>query len=135
MPIVGSNLTQLIHPNLLDSLPTAFPALVNIQTAVESQNADNQVVKTWSDSKDLKGLNGILAAVNANEQRKANLTVVSATHVLDLKSYQPDIRVEDRAVVLTAVPTGARYMTFDIKAVEHDSQQTMTRLECEIASI
>lgn len=119
-------LNGLVHPDLLASLHRAYPATANIQVNTPTKRANGELVDVWANHATLINLPGLLAAAGASERRGAALTVQTATHILDLRSYQPAIEVTHRAVV------GGT--TYNIVAVVHDSQSTMTRLELEIVN-
>lgn len=125
----GSTLNTLPHIDLLDSLTRAFPSVVDIESASETQSANGEIVYTWSAV--YSGVRGILAqtTTDVGEYQRERLTVATATHILELPVYYPAITVEMRAKVTRATGDSAAY--FDIVAVRHDSQAQMTRLELE----
>lgn len=126
----GSTLTTLPHTDLLGSLTRAFPSVVDIESASETQSANGEIVYTWSAV--YSGVSGILAQnTQGNDEYRPEqmITAERATHVLDLPGYYPAITVEMRAKVTRATGDSAVY--YDIIAVRHDSQAQMTRLELE----
>jgi head-tail adaptor len=133
MPL-GSNssLDSLIHPRLHRSLSRVFPSWVTVQQTAETQGDDNAVLENWQDIPGLAALRGILAAAGANEIRKAQMTNVKITHVLDLQSYRPEITVKNRVRVSRAL--GETGETFNVTGVKHDSQAASSRLELEFVS-
>lgn len=123
----GNVLDGLIHPDLLDSLHRAYPAVVNIQVNTPTKRPNGELVDNWANHAQLGVINGLLAAaLPRNERRGPALTVQTATHVLDLRGHYPAIEVTHRAVI-----GGAAY---NIAAVVHDSQSAQTRLELEIVT-
>jgi head-tail adaptor len=127
----GGVLDTIMHPELLDSLNRFYPATVTIQVSTQTRRANGEIVNEWTAvSAALTNITGILASAAAAERRGAVLTVQTATHVLDLQGYYPDIVVTHRAVVVTAVSSGLT-RTLNIVAVHHDSQSQQTKLELE----
>lgn len=126
----GGVLDTIMHPELLDSLNRFYPALVTIQESAQTRQANGEIVNEWTAVSNLTALTAILASAAAAEKRGTALTVQTATHVLDLQGYYPDIVVTQRAVVYTAVGGGLT-RTFNIVAVHHDSQSQQTKLELE----
>lgn len=127
---LGSNsvLDTLTHPDLLTSISRAYPAVVEIQTGTATRNADGQPVTTWETAVTARGIFSV--APPLSERRRTDLTVQTATHVLDLQGYYPAVAVTQRAVVNTAVSDGIS-KTLNIVAVHHDSQNRQTKLELE----
>ena len=129
---LSGTLSQVIHPRLHQELPQFFPAYVTVQIATESQGDDNAVVENWANVDGLAGLRGTLAPASANETRKAELTNVKITHVLDLRGYYPTITITHRVLVSRA--QGDSPQIFNITAVKHDSQAESSHLELEQVS-
>ncbi len=129
---LGSNgvLNTLIHPDLLASLARFYPSVVTIEESTQTRRPNGEIVDEWTAVSNLTGLRGIFAGKAAAEKRGAALTVATATHVLDLQGYYPDIVVTHRAMVQTAVSNGLS-RAYNIVAVVHDSQSQQTRLELE----
>lgn len=128
----NSTLDTIVHPDLHASLPRAYPSVVTIQAATETQGDDYSITSTWVNVTGLVNIGGILAAATAAEIRLAALTNVTITHVLDLQAYYPAILVTHRALV--ARVDGETAATFNVTGVKHDSQGASTRLELEIVS-
>ena len=133
---LGTNsvLDTLVHDSLLDSIPRAYQAVVDVQVESVTQNADGEEVITWVDHATMVNLNGTLAKSGAvgMEKRRTDLTISRSTLILNLAGYYPDITDEMRAYVTT--PLNGRVQPFNIMQVLHDSQNTYTRLELEEAS-
>jgi hypothetical protein len=127
-----SSLNTLIHRKLHASLQRAYPSWVAVQRTAETQGDDNAVLENWQDIPALAALRGILAAAGANEIRKAQMTNVKITHVLDLQSYRPEITVKNRVRVARAM--GESGQVFNVTGVKHDSQAASSRLELELVS-
>jgi head-tail adaptor len=127
-----SSLNTLVHPKLHRSLSRVFPSWVTVQRTAETQGDDNAVLENWQDIPGLTTLRGILAAAGANEIRKAQMTNVKITHVLDLQSYRPEITVKNRVRVSRAM--GESGETYNVTGVKHDSQAASSRLELELVS-
>jgi len=125
-------LSRVVHPRLHQELPQFFPAYVTVQIATETQGGDNAIVENWANVDSLVGLRGTLAPAGANEIRKAELTNVKITHILDLRGYYPTIAITHRVLVSRA--QGDSPQTFNVTAVKHDSQAESSRLELEQVS-
>lgn len=133
---LGTNsvLDTLVHDSLLDSIPRAYQAVVDVQYESVTQNADGEEVITWVNHATMVNLNGTLAKSGAvgQERRRTDLTVARSTLILNLAGYYPDITREHRVNVTT--PIDGRVQAFNIFQVLHDSQNTYTRLELEEVS-
>ena len=126
----SSALHTIMHPGLLGSLNQFFPAVATIEESTQVRRPNGEVISEWTAVPNMTARRGILAGKAAAEKRGAALTVASATHVLDLQGYYPDVVVTHRAMVHTAVANGLS-RAFNIVAVVHDSQSEQTRLELE----
>lgn len=129
---LGSNgvLDTIMHPDLLASLNRFYPAVATIEESTPTRRPNGEPVDVWTAVPSMTALRGSLASKAAAEKRGAALTVATATHVLDLQGYFPDVVVTHRAMVHTAVANGLS-RAFNIVAVVHDSQSQQTRLELE----
>lgn len=127
-----STLNQLVHPDLHTSLTAAYPSTVTIQAATETQADDYSIDEGWSDVAGLVAIPGILAPARAEEIRRAQMTNVKITHVLDLQGYYPGITNQHRVQVVRA--DFDTEQTFNITGVKFDSQGRSTRLELEEVS-
>lgn len=115
----------LVDPRLLAAIPEAFPLTLTIQEASTSQDAYGAEAKTWTDLSD-----GAIACClwpdKGTEVRRRDQTLTVATHKALLAAYRSDITTEHRATM--------GVWTFDILAVEHDSQHLATRLLLEVVT-
>lgn len=76
-----------------------------------------------------------VARVQATEVKQLrDILAKQFRHTL-LKGYYPDIEQDDIAVITLVGPSAPAPIRFDILGVESDSQQNMTRLELELATI
>ena len=129
---LGSNgvLDTIMHPELLASLGRFYPAVATIEESIQAKRPNGEIIDVWTAVPEMTALRGSFAGKAAAEKRGAALTVATATHVLDLQGYYPDIVVTHRAMVQTAV-SGGLSRAYNIVAVVHDSQSQQTRLELE----
>ncbi|MCA9999468.1 MAG: hypothetical protein KDE56_27080 [Anaerolineales bacterium] len=127
---LGSNgvLDTIMHGGLLGSLSRFYPAVCTIEQSTPTKRPNGELVNVWTAV--LTGLRGSFAGAAAAEKRGVALTVQTATHVLDLQGYFPDVVVTMRAMVYTAVSNGLT-IAYNIAAVVHDSHANQTRLELE----
>lgn len=127
-----SVLDALVHTGLLDSIPRAYRAVVDIQVNTPTQNQDGEEIESWADHSTMVNIGSTLAKSGAvgQERRRQDLTISRSTLILDLKGYYPDITDTHRA----NVTTGAVTQAYNIFQVLHDSQRTYTRLELEEVS-
>ena len=125
---LGTNsvLDTIAHPDLLPSLERAYPATVVIQTNTPTQNADGQLIDSWSELLTADCIFAMDTKVAA-ENRLEPLTIVTAKWRLDMQGYYPTVTVEHRAVVTAGLVT----IECNIMRVNHDSQAQSTRLELE----
>lgn len=124
MALAGSPLERLVHPELHELLEKFYPTSVTIQTAIETQKANGEVVRTWVDW--LINLTGNFAMTRGSEVRGTTMTTVLKGRALNLAGYYPEILVTHRAVV-QGVP-------YNILSVTHDSLSESTRLDLEEVS-
>lgn len=137
MPLATS---QLIHPNLLDSLsPIIFNSLATIQEATESQKPSGEVIRTWSDIGNLTALTCAFAPISPGspqhqERRQAKLTTTEVTHHATLSGYFPLINDTNRVQIYRDADGDEPELVanLNIISVEYDSHNTMTRLRLEI---
>jgi head-tail adaptor len=129
-----SVLDTLIHDGLLDSIPRAYLAVVDIQVNTPTQNPDGEEVDSWANHSTMVNLSGTLAKsiTTGQEQRRQDLTISRSTLILDLAGYYPDITDTNRVSLTT--PLGGRDEVYNIMQVLHDSQARQTRLELEEVS-
>lgn len=117
---------MIVHPRLLQSLATFYPASCTVQAAANT-NVKGDVIKApWAD---LVGHVGLACRVSpvvgrSREVRLPDQTYAVASHTIALAGYYPDIRPSMRAVV-----DGQAY---DIEAVEHDGERATTWLQTRI---
>ena len=133
MPLgTSSALNQIVHTHLQGSLTRAYPSWVAIEELTETQGDDYSIVETYEPVVSLAALRGILAAAGADEIRKAEMTNIKITHVLDLQSYHPEIGLKWRVQVSRKMGETGEY--FNVTGIKHDSQASYTRLELEKVS-
>lgn len=126
------NAMPLIDPRWLGSIPDRFPSLCQVQQLTPTQDAIGGQIKTWTA---LVGHEAIPCAIGArgsvpsragSETRSATQTEVRRVRYVNLQGYFPKVVSLMRAVVDDDV--------YNILAVEHDSLNTYTRLDCEIVT-
>lgn len=132
MPLTNSlSVSKIMHPSLLDKLENSFfPATATIQVNTPTNN-DGVLTDSWANVSGLVDLDCTIApAIPTVEQRLADpaITVARETHVVVISGYYNSITTAHRAVVTTV---GEEALTLDILAVEHDSQNKLTRLRAE----
>ncbi len=119
----------MIHPRMLASLSQFYPSSCTIQRSVLSQDDYGEPTAVWSDLADHVDLACGVAPISAgsptgaNEYRRADLTVTTATHHIALAGNYPTITPAMRAVV--------DGVAWNILGVEHDSHGVTTRLKVE----
>lgn len=126
---LGTNsvLDMIAHPDLLPSLERIYPATVVIQSNTPTQNADGQLIDSWSTFLTTDCTLAMATGRIAQENRLEMLTIVANEWVCDLQGYYPTVTVEHQAVVTSGLLT----LTCNIMRVNHDSQAQSTRLELE----
>lgn len=116
----------VIHPRLFDRIPQFFPSRCTIQASTEMRSPSGSPSYSWVDVPDLVGIDCSIAPFNRetptgqNEAKLETMTYLSVTHHVLLRGLFPAVEHTMRALV-----DGEAY---DIQAVEHDSQRSMTRL-------
>lgn len=128
MPIGSSVLTSIVHPLIPETLGPVFPSLCTIQEVVETQAANGEIVRTWTDREDVKAVACIFATAAHDETRLADYTSVRLDQVCDLVGFYPQIQVGDRAQIVFANQSPTAW---NITGVKFDSQSEYTRLEVE----
>ena len=120
--------TNLIHPDMIDSLGNFFPEVCTIQEFDVTKNGYNEPTKSWSDKfTDLKCAIGEAAGKDLNmEDKRGDKTVRKATHRIVLKDAY-DVSEKDR------VKIGSDY--FDVLLVTEGVRGVKTSLICQKLSI
>ena len=124
------NRPDLIHPDMLSSLPDHFSSTCTIQESTETRADSGQITDSWAA---LAGHVDIPCAVGqgrgpAAEQRSGMAIVVTTGHVIALAGHYPDITTRMRAVVDEA--------NWNILDIRHDpTAGAYTQLMVEAVSI
>lgn len=117
----------LMHPNLLTRLrPSFFVTTCTVQANTPSRTSLGEQTDSWANVTGLVDLACSLAPVGVTTQRTPMGIWVNATHRLLLSGYYSTIQTKHSVVI-----AGTRYA---IEGVEHDSQQTMTRLALRLVA-
>lgn len=132
MPIGGA-LNNVIHGGMSGKLDDFFfTAAVTIQENTQT-NTSGVLTDSWAAvSTALTGLACAIAPTSPTDERRLTepyLTATRETHVIIIAGYYNAITTAMRAVVTTPQ---AESLTLDILAVEHDSQNRLTRLRAEV---
>jgi hypothetical protein len=116
----------VIHPRIFDRIPQFFPSRCTIQAGAEVRSASGSPAYTWTAMPDLIDVQCMVAPFNRetptgqNEAKLESMVYLTVTHHCLLRGLYTEIEPRMRAVV-----DGEAY---DIQAVEHDSQRSLTRL-------
>lgn len=128
MPRKGST---IVHPDIL-AATGRFTMRATIQRATVTVNATGDEVLTWADLCEdvpcLVSINGPGGGtpgpgVRRGEVRRREDELVFYSYTIDLVGVR-DVTAKDRALVAGK--------TYEVMAVEYDSQGIMTRLLCEV---
>lgn len=117
----------LVDPRVLARLWNFFPSTCTLQGPVETQSDSGQVTVTYADADGLVGLSCAVGRQTGSERRGERRTVISNNPVILLKGDYPAILPTWRVV--------ADGQAYNITAVNHDSQHTLTELICEVVSV
>lgn len=137
---------ELVDPRLIATLADSFPSTATIEAMASVQDAMGQPTESWSGGAFLVGSDGSYVVDNAGafvvgstetiacciygaggkEVRGKDQTVSTATHKAILADYRDDVTTEHRLVVGS--------VTYNILAVEQDSQHLATRLLLEVVA-
>lgn len=117
-----SALDGIVHPGLHAALGRFYPTLVEIQSAMVVTRPNGEQLATWAT---VLVAYGNLAKTRqlADEVRQDSQTRVSATRVLNLAGWYPQIEVGQRAYIANEA--------WNITAVTSDSMSASTQLELE----
>ena len=113
----------IIHPRFVANQHRVRQSFVTVEEPSETRGTDYSVVTGW---RTVAIARGMLALASDNENRTPVFTSVEYTHELDLDGYYFDVLITHR--VMVSRTAGERGETFNIKAINHDSQATRTRL-------
>ena len=115
----------LVNPRMLEHLePSFYRGGCTIQENIPSRNAYGEDVAAWSDLAGHVAIPCHLAPDTGRETRGAELTISETTHVALLSGRYDRIDNTHRAVIDDVV--------YDIVGVDHDAQDSMTRLRLRI---
>ena len=113
----------IVHPRFVRNQHRVRESYVIIEEPTETRGTDYSVVMAWQA---VVVCRGMLALAGNNENRTPVFTSVEYTHELDLDDYYPDVLITHQ--VMVSRTAGERGDAFNIKALNHDSQATRTRL-------
>lgn len=126
-----SALRSVVHHRLFDNLTgTVYITTCTINPPVETQDEYGEADITYPAalSDDYTDIPCQIAPTGGAERRNRVQTIAESTHNISLTGYYPLIRTSYRAV-------DADGTSYDILAVEHDSQHAHTLLRCRIVSV
>lgn len=124
MPSLG-----LIHPRMLVGLWGFYPSTCTIQVATETQDSVGQPIPAWANLAGHVAIPCRIAPIERAsgwEVKASTQTYTVATWKVALRSYYPAIITKMRAV--------AGGVNYNILAVEHDDQETMTVLQVDVVT-
>lgn len=117
----------LVDPRMLSRLGMFYNTTCTIQQTTETRDAAGGVVNTWANVTGLVGLACRRAPVSTARTTEIKLDALAYTvnvQTVLIASYQPTITPKMRVTCDSLV--------FDVLAVEHDGEDQMTRLTCQI---
>ena len=116
---------EIFSSKLPAALVRFYPATADIQVkATIPKNAVGEEPDTWADVVGLTDLPCQLAPATKGEIKKADMTIVIATHVISFPRYYSTITELHRAVVAG--------VSYDILLVRHDSHSKRTSLWLQV---
>jgi head-tail adaptor len=118
----------LVHARMLPALERSgvFPLKVAIQQRTATRTASGAEIPTWTDVAGMSKIPCRRGQPGGMEIRQSEMTVEHLIVRLALNGYYPTITQKMRAVVGAA--------TYDITAIQADSQQTWTLLDCRLVN-
>lgn len=117
----------LVDPRMLSRLGMFFNTTCTIQQTTETRDAAGGVVNTWANVTGLVNLNcrrAPASTARTNEMKLESLTYTANVQTIMIAGYQPTITPKMRV--------RCDGLVLDILSVEHDGEQEMTRLACQI---
>ena len=117
---------ELISTLLFDALDRFYPDTVKIQAATLTQDTYGGTIETWADVIGLTALPCAIAPAEKGEVKRADSTIVIASHVISIAGYYNNITERHRAVVSSK--------NYDVLLVRLDSHQKMTSLAVQIVT-
>lgn len=118
---------DLTDPRLQGAFANHLPHTITIQAATTAQDAVGQAIDTWADLADHAALPCAIDRPSGQEVARPDQTIAVVEARAALAGHYPGITPQMRAVA----DDGA---TYDILAVEHDSQTAATRLLMEVVT-
>jgi head-tail adaptor len=119
-------MASIIHPGMLAALSDFFPSTCTIQQNTPEQDAYGEPIADWDDLAGHVDIPCQISPAGGREVKLANQTYAVASHAIALQGSYTTITPAMR------VTSGGA--TYDILAVESDSQGVMTRLLCQVVS-
>ena len=117
---------EMISTLLFDALDRFYPDTANIQAATVTQDGYGGTVESWANVLGLTALPCAVAPSDGGEKKRADMTIVTYSHVISIAGYYNNIAPKDRAIVKT--------VAYDILQVRLDSHSKMTSLLCQIVT-
>lgn len=117
----------LVDPRMLAKLGSFFNTTCTIQQVTETRDSAGGVVLTWANVTGLVGLTcrrATASTARTSEIKLESLTYTVNVQTIMISGYQPTITPKMRVT--------CDGLVFDILSVEHDGEQAMTRLACQI---
>lgn len=117
----------LVDPRMLSRLGMFYNTTCTIQQTTETRDAAGGVVNAWANVTGLVDLTcrrATASTARTSEMKLEALTYTVNVQTILIASYQPTVTPKMRVTCDSLV--------FDILAVEHDGEDTMTRLTCQI---
>jgi len=117
-------MSQFIHPRMFEELTAFYPAVCAVQAATEVRDEVGQPIEAWANVPGLDALPCRVSPSGGSERRQPNQVYSLSTHVINLAGHYATISTKHRAVVAL--------QAYDILLVEHDGNQQMTKLVCQV---
>ena len=121
-------LTSIIDPGLMDALEAQgfFPDTGTVQTFTIAM-VEGEPTETWANLAGHTNLDCAIAALTAREIETLDKTIADSTHQTRLTDYYVGI-----TAAMRFVSGGVTYL---ITGVDHDQQDTMTRLMLKVITL
>lgn len=116
----------LFDSRFLANLGDFFPLTVTIQEATSTQDSYGAAAKSWANKAGHVGIPCASQDPKGEEVKRPDMTYAVAGMKLILQGYYSGITTTMRAV--------CGGVTYDILAVQHDSQHVATTLLCEVVT-
>ncbi len=117
-------MSSLLHSRMLGALAAYYPSLCTIEEPSTTNVRGEVSPDPWTPLAGHEALRCRVSPTGGQEIKRADMIYTIGSHTIALAGHYPTITAKMRAV--------ADGTAYDVLAVEHDGQETMTRLRVQV---